>query len=65
MSEVNGTKRFPTSHSTGSALSELPLKMAEDNHEDTPVEGIALKRRVGLLSGVALIVGTMIGNILY
>ncbi|XP_042907812.1 b(0,+)-type amino acid transporter 1 isoform X2 [Parasteatoda tepidariorum] len=36
--------------------------MAEDNHEDTPVEGIALKRRVGLVSGVALIVGTMIGS---
>lgn len=62
VSEVNGTKRFPTSHSTGSALSELPLKMAEDNHEESPVEGIALKRRVGLLSGVALIVGTMIGS---
>ncbi|KAF8786517.1 b-0-+-type amino acid transporter 1 like protein [Argiope bruennichi] len=62
VSEVGGTKRFPTSHSTGSALSELPLKMAEDSHEDSPVEGIALKRRVGLVSGVALIVGTMIGS---
>lgn len=62
MSEVNGTKRIPISHSTGSALSELPLKMAEDNHEESPDEGITLQRRVGLLSGVALIVGTMIGN---
>lgn len=62
VSEVNGTKRIPISHSTGSALSELPLKMAEDNHEESPDEGITLQRRVGLLSGVALIVGTMIGN---
>ncbi|XP_054710188.1 b(0,+)-type amino acid transporter 1-like [Uloborus diversus] len=64
MSDVNGGPKrgFPTCQSTGSALSELPLKMAEDSHEDTPEEGIALKRRVGLLSGVALIVGTMIGS---
>ena len=27
-----------------------------------PVEGLELKRRVGLVSGVALIVGNMIGN---
>ncbi|GFU17276.1 b(0,+)-type amino acid transporter 1 [Trichonephila clavipes] len=66
VSEVGGAKRFPSSQSTGSALSELPLKMAEDGaHEDSPEEGIALKRRVGLVSGVALIVGTMIGELTY
>ncbi|KAG8178907.1 hypothetical protein JTE90_017604 [Oedothorax gibbosus] len=69
VSDVGSVKRFPTSQSTGSALSELPLKMAEDGaeeREDSPSEeAIALERRVGLLSGVALIVGTMIGALCY
>ncbi|XP_067133364.1 b(0,+)-type amino acid transporter 1 isoform X5 [Centruroides vittatus] len=57
--------RFPTSQSASSGLSELPLKVAAStNEQDEPIsgEGIHLKRRVGLVSGVALIVGTMIGS---
>lgn len=63
----DGTSTMRTSPSVGSGFSQVGLKKSDnlDNvTKDIPEdEGkVHMKRRVGLISGTALIVGTMIGE---
>ncbi|XP_078689024.1 b(0,+)-type amino acid transporter 1-like [Branchiostoma floridae x Branchiostoma belcheri] len=67
---VNGAAKTPTSPTKGSAAStpmgkedgsvtpDVKVKTPDSDHQG----GVTMERKVGLISGVALIVGTMIGS---
>jgi len=69
---VNGAAKTPTSPTKGSAASTPMGTGKEDGSALTPDvkvktpdsdhQGVTMERKVGLISGVALIVGTMIGS---